>query len=493
VGDEWLGEWWRPGDSTRVGGRLELGERGGPRLSMMGSLAAMPDLQVGEVRTYPLSQPLRIPVVYGLAPKAMSVLGAWCSIPRTPIMSGAEVWNAQAVVEAHIEPADRDPTFDGMSVGLPALAAWSKAVDLSVTYDWSGEGQTTVTFKRHSLATATLADETVIRIDQEPATNHGAREFTVRQPVRLTVRTPVESTWSDLLNGWVQPVQVLLWVASGQPGGVVDPMVRLEQEDIRNTGWARLRFSTIERSDEREVDAWDLLFTADELPGGFQAGIERWLQMWSEMKHILVPVFGRARAPFAYANDRFYTAVTGIEAHHRHRAESSRDLPKAQHKQRVNRIREIVHEHEPDLEEWAVNAVQEFNRIPLWRRIVEMANELPDIADALFGDSVEVFARAAEGARIGHAHALNRSLEIDDGVALSAAADALTWLLRASMLVDLGFNAASVQARVLKHHQFPWVANQTRDLVATLTEDDAEPVDDRQSSSNPRSANAAES
>src|SRR5690606_19002316 len=136
-----------------------------------------------------------------------------------------------------------------------------------------------------------------------------------------------------------------------------------------------------------------------------------WLALWSELQHVLGPLYARAAAPFAYANDRFYTAVAAVEAYHRYCVESEQDLPRVEHRKRVARIDGLLTEHAPELREWAVNAVTPFNRIPLWRRIVDVVDTLPDLGSSLLGGRTEAFAKAVESSRHGHAHALQGSGE----------------------------------------------------------------------------------
>lgn len=103
---------------------------------------------------------------------------------------------------------------------------------------------------------------------------------------------------------------------------------------------------------------------------------------------------------------------------------------------------------------WAVNAAKPFNRVPMWSRIVQIAECLPGVSEALFGEHLARFAKAAEGQRHGHAHALRVEDDANSAAVLHYSAKALAWLLRAAILVDLGFTPEVAEQRILRHEGF---------------------------------------
>ncbi len=99
---------------------------------------------------------------------------------------------------------------------------------------------------------------------------------------------------------------------------------------------------------------------------------------------------------------------------------------------------------------------------------MSVAETFPSLSSDLFGDQLEAFARAVENSRHGHAHALEGSRSIDSGEALSVSADALMWLLRASVMVDLGLDVGITQERIRHHERFGWTVRRLRDVLRTL-------------------------
>jgi len=272
----------------------------------------------------------------------------------------------------------------------------------------------------------------------------------------------------------------LMGLAVTEPGWTERLTVRVEPQQDQPLPWVQLWVPLMQPGAEprdRRVLPSDVLFFADELPGGFSEGLPKWFEMWADLHHVLGPVFARARAPFVYANDRFYTAVTALEAYHRHWKDTGQEVPRQAHKARVARLSDVLAREAADLEYWAVNAATPFNRMPLWRRIIEIADRVQPVRDGLFGSNLERFARETERARHGHAHALDTSKSdatIAEGADLYLAASALVWLLRASLMLDLGLDDQLVISRVVSHPQFQWTAEALRDLLEQLADDDDE-------------------
>lgn len=467
MNEEWLGSWWKAGTDTRVGGQLVLDEHG-VKLTLFGSFFDWSGFDLTKGVGFPLRAPQTIPVIHGRTIKPISVLNGRCEFPVPPGAEGFEGWHADCVVEAHVDaPQDgSEPTFDGLRLDLQTLPAWSRARGVGQRI-WFKERRTEVIVEPHDLASAVLNTGEKVSIAQAAVTRSGTREYEIRQPVTIAIEETEPATWTELLNRWLQPLQVLLWLATAVPGRVEAMELPLPQGDEPAPRWGRLWAPLLESGSapSRDLHPSDVLFFADDLPGGFGAGLARWLALWSELQHVLGPLYARAAAPFAYANDRFYTAVAAVEAYHRYCVESERDLPRVEHRKRVARIDGLLAEHAPELREWAVNAVTPFNRIPLWRRIVDIVDTLPDLSSSLLGERSEDFAKAVESSRHGHAHALQGSGELDSGHSLYVAADALVWILRTCIMVDLGITIDQSQDRVVRHERFRWTA---RELAGVL-------------------------
>ena len=468
MNEEWLGVWWRAGSETKVGGQLTLDDRG-VTLALLGSFFDWTGFDFAQGVGIPLDAPQTVAVIHGRTMKPLSVLNARCDFPVLPGAEGFEVWHASAVVGAHVVGPEEgaEPTFSGVRFELESLPAWSRARGVAQRF---GERRTEVVVQPHDLGSGQLPSGEQVSIEQVAVTSEERLQYQIRQPVRISIEGATPATWTKLLNRWLQPLQVLLWLATGVTGSVEAMEVRLPEPEEYSPKWARLWASLVEPTSTsgRELHPNDVLFFADELPGGFVPGLTTWLSLWADLRHVLGPVYARASAPFAYANDRFYTAVAAIEGYHRFCVESERDLSRVEHRERVARIERLVSDHAPDLRDWVINAVQPFNRIPLWRRIVHIAEALPALNSDLFGNHLRTFAKAVEDARHGHAHALESSRSIESGEWLYVSADALVWILRACVMVDLGIGVDSTQDRIRQHERFRWTARRLREALRAL-------------------------
>jgi len=469
--EEWHGYWTRPDTGATVGGRLVLDDHG-LELVLYGSFFVWDgyDFRVGV--GFPLATAQTVPVIHGQVIEPMTVLGATCDLPVSPFASaGFEVWEADAVIGARVEPPDdgSEPTFTGVQLDLEMLPVWAGARPAERRH-WFGEHRTAITIRPHELASGRLPSGEEVTIEQGAGTTHVRLGLEIAMPVRMSIEGCERSTWVELLNAWLQPTQALLWLATARVGRVERVALRLDQPEDHSPKWGQLWFAQLDPPSGTSPDPspHDVLFFAADLPGGFAASLARWKEIWSELKHILGPLYARAAAPFAYANDRFYTAIAAVEAYHRYCVTSERDLPRLEHRARVSRLDDLLQDEDAGFRTWAVNAAKPFNRIPLWRRIVEIAGTLEAIGHDLFGDDVEAFARIVESARHGHAHALEGESDFQSGEALYTAADALTWLLRACLMIDLGMSLEVVEERIRRHQRFQSTTRRCRRILGAL-------------------------
>jgi hypothetical protein len=468
--ETWVGSWWRPGRREEVGGELTVGESG-CSLILFGSFKEWTADELAQGVGFPLAEPLKEPLVYGHAGRTrFTLLDLSCTFPRPPGALGTERWSAEAAVEGHLEvPADRSPPkFSGIQAILQHLGVWAQArgVDQRVS---TGEYRVEVGAEPHTLSSALLPSGGRIVIEQAVATSLGTSGFTIHQPVFARMEAPARLNWQGLLDECLQPLQVLLWIATAEPSWVDRVDVQLDESSPRGSRWARLWVPFMQPGLERpskDLLPSDVLFFANEMPGGFEEGFATWLELWGRMRHVVGPLYARARAPFAYADDRFYTAVTALEAYHRLVRDSDRDLPRRAHHARVERLRYVLREHAPDLEEWAVNATLPFNRIPLWRRIMELLAKSGEVGRSLVGQHGDRFAREVEELRHGQAHARPASVSlVSEPGGLYVAASALVWLLRLSLLMELGFQNDEAIRRVTRHRWFQWNADELRSIL----------------------------
>jgi hypothetical protein len=472
-----VGSWWRPTrkGEEEVGGTLLIDEDGS-RLSLSGSFATWTPKQLRDGVGFPLSQPVLEPVLHGYAGgKRLTLLDAECRFPRPPGALGEERWTVDAVIHGHIHTSEHPVPFSGLEVALQHLGVWAGARSVEQKFYFGEKRRIEIAADVHQLAVAELPDAAV-SIEQALAFGDSAEDgFLIRQPVVLRIEPHRPASWKDLLNDWLQPIEAFLWLATTTTSRVDRVSVRFTDSDApTGTDWGELHVPLLQPNAaerERTLSRYELLFHLDEVPGGFEQSLVRWFRIWTDLRHVIGPLFARARAPFAYANDRFYTAAAAVEAYHRYCKESNAELPRKEHRQRVRRLEAIVDLFATDLTQWAVNAATSFNRIPMWRRIVEMLDCLGTLSAEMVEANGEGFAREVEKARHGHAHALGeRGALSSESAWLYQASNALVWILRAAWLVDLGFDINWTINRITSHHTFQWTARDVRAMLSEMAE-----------------------
>ena len=210
---------------------------------------------------------------------------------------------------------------------------------------------------------------------------------------------------------------------------------------------------------------YELLFLANELPGGFDVGLQRWYGLWERYSPIIQPLMALERAPFSYTDDRFATSVAAAEGYHALRF-GDRDLPTPDHRQRVEVLREVIAAHAPKLSDWIVPIAAGANRIPLKRRLKYLMSLGDDVGIALAGGHQDRFVAEIEEVRNGYAHGRHSQsrLRTDSG-ARHWAAEAVKWLIRTALLGELGFTESEVARRVTKHPGFVFVGGKVQEFL----------------------------
>jgi len=470
-----LGSWWRVDNADEeVGGTLSIKEDG-LALVLVGSFPTGEDQT--KVLKYPPAEPLIAPVIVGQTDGThhWTLLNGKRSFPRFPgFRGGTEGWAIEAAVEADLSTQKTlPPAFTGVRFGFQHMDVWSRAQGVDQTIDFNSL-QVDVSATTHQLAHGLLDSGDEIEIDQGLSFEDGdaGSGYTIRQPVTLTVRAVGGQRWESLLNAWLQPLQGLLWLATTEVCRITETSVRIEQDELGPQRWAALWAPIMQPAKDKadgRIDPDDVLFFADELPGGFAAGVQKWADLWNTNRHILGPLLGRERAPFAYVNDRFATAASATEAYHFEVVGSKQDLPKAAHKARVAAVNDVLEQHAPEHKDWAVAGLPSFNKMPMWQRVLWVIEQSGEVGEQLVGTHGEFFAKQVVSARDGHAHALKGEVAIyGDPGGLYHAGSALMWVLRTLFLRDLGFESQDAQQRVSKNRSFRWTARSLRGVLDTL-------------------------
>lgn len=462
---EWTGTFEVPNSGVRVGGRLTI-DSGESILTTFGSLA-------GEDGSPVVADPWHdeevkpIPMVWGVSEEGsrltlleLTSLGGNVSWPGE--WTTRQQWICQCAIGGHIEPVE-PVTFSSIAFGLSDLSAWLNTprpdedrtvnphrLDLSVTM--------------HEIAELDHGDLR-IHFDGSFGTELGLDSITVSYPARVTASTPVELPWQELVNRTATPIEVLLWVATGRFSALDDLRVRLDgPHPVYERLWVSLLQPRRFEPPRRRLVGSEMLFTADDIPGGLETGLSRWFNVWSTIRPAFGPVIARYRAPFSYANDRFHSAVAALESYSTQK-HGKRALSKDERDRRIEVVRASLDNSEPGLTEWVLEALQRAHYHTLRTRLERLLDEAGSISKALVGDDGDGFISAVIKGRDAYAHSAPIVGGVEGGAALHWAAEGLNWLLRYYALTEVGFEKDEARQRVVANNTFVQVAERLRQAV----------------------------
>lgn len=348
--------------------------------------------------------------------------------------------------------------------GFDCLEAWAGSPRL--IDDMAMSGQVAVRIDSSTIDQAQIGQASVsltagvsydlrpyaIRVDQEPA-------FHIKFP---------ESSLHELLDKWVRPLQDLLTFS-------LDRSVRLTTFRLRPTmlsdmdrmvrllgagnSFADAFFPAVQARQGRvptreEVETFTAptLLTYHSSGLQFQELISRWFALRAELRDVFVLLTGPYHARFIFDEHRYSSAFQSAELLAKKRINAREKTPEA-HRARVTAIISALSNAGVDSEavDWAQRVLQSRNDKPLRELITELTRSIGAIGEAIFNASPN-FSSIATNARTGVSHpGLRRRLGAGGRYWY---ADALRWIVRARLLVDMGIPLEDAERRVLDRGSF---------------------------------------
>ncbi len=459
---EWTGTFEVPGSGVRVGGRLVI-DSGKSILTTFGSF-------IGSDGAFVPTDPWldrdveRIPMVWGVSEEGSRMtllelvsLGGNFSWPGD--WTTRHQWICECAIGGHIEPV-QPVTFSSIAFGLSDLSAWlgTPRPDEKRT---SKPQRLDLAVATHEIAEFQHGDMT-INFDGSFRTRPEFDSITVDYPARVTASTSTERTWQELLNRVVTPIEVFLWVATGRFSALDDPRVRLDgPHPVFEPLWLSLLEPRRFEPPTRRLVGDELLFRADEIPGGMEAGLRRWFEGWKGLRSSFGPVIARYRAPFSYSDDRFHSAVAALESYSAEK-HGKRALSKTERDRRIALIRQSLDSSAPDITDWVIEALDQAHYHTLRSRLDRLFEEAGPIGDALVDNERDAFIKAVVRARDAYAHSAPIVGSVKGGAALHWAGEALNWLLRYYAMLEAGFEKDEAAERVVTNATFVQVAERLR-------------------------------
>ncbi len=467
VAQEWRGRWWLPRrPEEKVGGELRLAPDE-LALTLDGNLPVEPLPLPSDGRITELFRSVIEPIVLGESRKRekLTLIEAEGDVPTIPGTMTSSRWRPAAVlVGQHVEEGEAI-TFNGMQFGFDYLRDWARPGTLShaVTID-EASGQANrveLAAASETIGSSRLRDSTVELI-AEPRWAEGGDRGHLEVHVRFRVDVPDGVAWRDAVERWLGPLRNLVSLASVR-------FVRIDQVELRLAGldaahWAEffVQWTDLSRPSrtERSLIPYDLLFTARDLPGGFSDCVRRWFEIHDRHSAVIELWMSVGYAPFIFSEQRFLALAQATEIYHRI-AIGGLPLPREEHRQRVDQVLSGV--ADPQLVEWARPILREANRPRLSQRLRGMIARLGALGNEIAGRDEDKFVRRVVQTRNYLTHRTEMSPEVLGEPARYWHGQALEWLLRGSLLLDLGFDANDVASRIQRNPRYTWFRSQLLD------------------------------
>lgn len=276
--------------------------------------------------------------------------------------------------------------------------------------------------------------------------------------VRFRVEPAGSFSWQDAMDRWVRPLRDLVSFATLRPATLNHIRLRRgdEADDPGRLVELLLRLTDLRRPEEderpRRLFSHDLLFNVQELPGGFERGVERWFGLHSKYSSVIGLLLSVYYAPFICEEQRFLALAQAAEVYHG-LAIGGTPLPKEAHDQRVTDV--VSQIRDSSLREWAEQSLRDSNWYRLRGRLEQLLAAAGDIGNEIADPDPDLFLRRTVKTRnyLTH-HGERHPLVIDRAAVLFWHGEALAWLVRSLLLRDLGFSQDEMAERIRRTPRF---------------------------------------
>lgn len=330
-----------------------------------------------------------------------------------------------------------------------------------------------VDLKTHVLAEVPL-DGADLKIR---TTMHGSwsPDVDLHQSTTIWVELVQPLSYTDALRRYVRPVEDLLALCLDRPvslsrflgsapgDGDRDPAVPIF---FRNAGIEPTREPSL--SDIVGMGSNTLLWVSDS-PMSASELLERWFAQYDELRPALVPLLGRHYAAFMYAEHELISTVSAAEALHNQLSTfESRQLPKADHTQRVLAVLNPATKDGVDtgVLDWAHRVLDNANKKPLKELVVELLDATGEVGRAIL-DAEPVFCANIVSLRVPVAHGNTGSRRQLSHAQRHRHDQALRWVVRCLVIGELLDDHAEAQRRVLSKESFKFAVRRLADPKGT--------------------------
>jgi ApeA N-terminal domain 1 len=356
VGRSWRGQWWLPErESQAVGGELHLdadefvltldGEFTLPRPRLKGGLRS-------------LFLPVHERVIFGRARdgERLTLLDCDGSISVIPARRDTSHWFPTTSLVG--EKIDERGTlqFAAARREFVHLLAWSRAGGISTSFTVEGPAHRPMRVgieAERSVAAKAQVRRSQLELVVYPSFHSDARKADIAMHAALQVTFAQPLSHSDAIRQWVQPLSDLISFATVRSARREGIYVRIGVDDPR-ARWVELLQRWVDLdvspSTERTLIPQDMLFLADDLPGGFGPGVRKWLDLRDRLAASIELLLGVDYVPYLVSDQRFLALAQAAEIYHAI-AFDGQPKGRAEHRAAVRAVTRTIEDAE--LRAWA--------------------------------------------------------------------------------------------------------------------------------------------
>lgn len=451
------GTWWLPeDDSRRVPGELRLSSEEFS-LVLEGSLLDGPE-PVSGMAFNSFFESVSRPVVLGrtTAWDKITLLDCEGQVPVIPAEVKSTTWIPTAALQGiHLETVD-EAVFDIIQLRHEHLHEWAGGRGIEHTIA-TEEGSSRVQRVEIAAARAVLAsfdcDGANIQLICAPAFSASSVEASLAMETLWRVETRSHLAWRELFERWVVPLRDLVSLAALKPADIDEVRVHVAAGDEHAWGTLALRLLELDRvklPSKRRI-APEMLFTPGKLPNGLEEAMTRWLTLRNDYSTVLAFLLGVESAPFMFDDQKFLALAQATEILHVIRIGGT-PIPKPEHRKKVrDAVNGIT---DPEVARWAREILAGSNWYSLRDRLGQLIDAVGDLGPELVGGNAESFVGRIVDTRNYLTHRVESRGNALEGERQYWHWQALSWLVRAHLLLELGYTLEQVRSVVQENLAF---------------------------------------
>lgn len=381
-------------------------------------------------------------------PVTLLRLRGW-SMPADGI---TETWIADfAVAGGHIS----GDAFNQMVVIFDYLMRWVQPPGI-IRHDLLSSSLTVET-QQATLAQTELSDGRTVRLVTGAEGGHADDSVHYDQWCGLQVTGEKPKPVLEVLNSWARPLQDLLIVCIGQPVRIEQVLLGTPECDLGSTP-LELLFKAVQPVARAHPAATSLdgqnspaLLSYATSPLPFDALIDGWFDLYDRFSDVMTLLCGPYYAPFIYSRHRYASTFQAAEALAR-AVSDTREKGRKEHRERVEAVVAVLKEAQlgEDVTGWAMRVLQSRNDKPLRQLMEELISSAGDIGHQLLAVVPDLPGLlAAARTDVSHPGAAGPGT-----LERYWLGEALIWVLRVRLLVELGMPVSQLSARVTQKAAF---------------------------------------